>query len=925
MNFYHVPSFEDNFTMKIWLKNWNLKINKAFFMTVHNLNNYFNSKLTVELLRARISPQVLNELFPFHKWPEESLKFHLYLKDDYDLKEEIGAHFYRKMHFLVFMVIVESSEEEEIKEVQQSLKKFAFLSSITATITLIICKTQAARDSFKTFSNCVVVSDLRELNEECFDKKILPIFIDSLSEKLKDIPLLDKNRVFASQEDFAMMIRKKIGNSSEAKLMKLRGDIALIFNSLQDALNYFQKAREIFIQEKKNISDRKTVEFAKIWIAGIQESIAACHYYQIKRGLMNSQMAKKDLEPLIAELIRNCNESLAIYDQEQKKTFYYELLLKMIAIFSLLKDKAQFIDFFFKLRNINSQVNFDPRIYLYIGDLAYNAGLNRIAICALFECSRQAKKGGELEGIRTGCLNLCAQILKLDLENYLNNFRMIELLPAEITYLLLIGLLDVNLHSHNNIKTLHYYLLLMKKFEKNDWVFKEITQTIHWEYPLYENEYDILPFVQRIVPIAKPKLFQRINDNTVKHETERSKISESVFIYDPRTKNRFIDLNWIAQEEAEIIVYFTNPLGLYVIIDSITLETDGVDTANYSNQINLSPYTRNYEYKFKIRPVQSGILKIKGIKVRIGNLIYLNTVDQRGVSTIYKYVKSENPYIYEKFYSSNEVDLFKIPIAESVPCLNIAQRNYIPETIFYNENLQLEYRIANFSKIKAEDIRVSLKIDYENAYTVSVEKFLSNFEIESNKFFDINFVLFQGKFAKSDNFAFSDITKNRLDIEYKNRNIIERVYKITLRIESRFNTNRDYIGVKEYVRFFKNYRLFEARPTIIDFYGISNLEFHDDYKYKDISDEIHMYFEVNIKFSNITNENITVALKSKDDDRLIEKITLVDKNVLKFTDLKQNLQQLQNLNQKYELVWELKENKREGIIQYDYPIIFAVA
>ena len=40
-----------------------------------------------------------------------------------------------------------------------------------------------------------------------------------------------------------------------------------------------------------------------------------------------------------------------------------------------------------KLRNIINEVDFDPRIFLYIGDLAYNAGLKRIAISALFECT----------------------------------------------------------------------------------------------------------------------------------------------------------------------------------------------------------------------------------------------------------------------------------------------------------------------------------------------------------------------------------------------------------------------------------------------------------------------------------------------------------------------------------------------------------
>ena len=58
-----------------------------------------------------------------------------------------------------------------------------------------------------------------------------------------------------------------------------------------------------------------------------------------------------------------------------------------------------------------------------------------------------------------------------------------------------------------------------------------------------------------------------------------------------------------------------------------------------------------------------------------------------------------------------------------------------------------------------------------------------------------------------------------------------------------------------------------ARPTIIDFYGINNLEFQDEYKHRDISDEIHLYFEVNIKFSNIANRSISVALRQKDAER----------------------------------------------------------
>jgi hypothetical protein len=40
-------------------------------------------------------------------------------------------------------------------------------------------------------------------------------------------------------------------------------------------------------------------------------------------------------------------------------------------------------------------------------------------------------------------------------------------------------------------------------------------------------------------------------------------------------------------------------------------------------------------------------LKVKGIRVRIGNLAYFNAVDSRGIGELYKFLKKDNPYIYE--------------------------------------------------------------------------------------------------------------------------------------------------------------------------------------------------------------------------------------------------------------------------------------
>ena len=46
---------------------------------------------------------------------------------------------------------------------------------------------------------------------------------------------------------------------------------------------------------------------------------------------------------------------------------------------------------------------------------------------------------------------------------------------------------------------------------------------------------------------------------------------------------------------------------------------------------------KNYECMFKVKPIENGVMSIKGIKIRIGNLIYLNEIDSRGIGTMYKH------------------------------------------------------------------------------------------------------------------------------------------------------------------------------------------------------------------------------------------------------------------------------------------------
>lgn len=111
----------------------------------------------------------------------------------------------------------------------------------------------------------------------------------------------------------------------------------------------------------------------------------------------------------------------------------------------------------------------------------------------------------------------------------------------------------------------------------------------------------------------------------------------------------------------------------------------------------------------------------------------------------------------------------------------------------------------------------------------------------------------------------------------------------------------------------------------IDLHSLNRPNDSNDYSCTDISDETQFYFELGMNFNNIDKENVNIALRDKYSNRAIKKVKLADKNILKFKDSKNRMKLLQNLNEKYELVWSIKGNNRKGIIHFDYPIAYRVS
>ena len=83
---------------------------------------------------------------------------------------------------------------------------------------------------------------------------------------------------------------------------------------------------------------------------------------------------------------------------------------------------------------------------------------------------------------------------------------------------------------------------------------------------------------------------------------------------------------------------------------------------------------------------------------------------------------------------------------------------------------------------------------------------------------------------------------------------------------------------------------------------------------------MQFYFEINLKFSNIATQNIFITLRNKTSNSVVKKIVLVEKNVIKFTEERQRLSNVKDLNEIYELFWEISEGQRSGIIHFSYPL-----
>ena len=84
-----------------------------------------------------------------------------------------------------------------------------------------------------------MVSSLDDLNEDCFNRRVLPIFIDCLKEKLKDIPLLDKKKYTLKAEKDA-----KAGDEEAAV-------VTVSAKGMKDTKMFFSKKSGLLVRTQR--------------------------------------------------------------------------------------------------------------------------------------------------------------------------------------------------------------------------------------------------------------------------------------------------------------------------------------------------------------------------------------------------------------------------------------------------------------------------------------------------------------------------------------------------------------------------------------------------------------------------------------------------------------------------------------------------
>ncbi|CAD8088333.1 unnamed protein product [Paramecium sonneborni] len=508
--------------------------------------------------------------------------------------------------------------------------------------------------------------------------------------------------------------QSKLKKRKQGRQMKIMGDLALMVNDSQDAIEYYKQALDIL---------NKNNDY--LWCGIIQQHLAS------------SKSVSEEIE-------EHFRESLTFLKKTKFINLEIECFFKLMQYRKASNDKLglnKTIDLFTKTFDPESPIE-KCKFYLFVSELYGQLQMKRKQAYFIRLASFQLatiNKSMALELTKLSSTMYCLNSYFSDQQSNIFWASLQHNFVQEIQH----NFQGIPYFQHNT------QIQRMQMF-KADFTQQQlqtmlgILQQESVKHELKQTYLLMIPKIERLEILPLKEKYSLINKQT-KTQTE----DQDIFIVNPwANKESKNDLKYPLNTIIELILYISNDYSFDFQLDKIVLQIEGSDCVTYPKGINLPSNTKNHPVSFTIRPKSEGSLKIVGIKIQFLNYEYFHQLNQFGFSAL---LSSENQQQELSYFN-----LHNIKITEDIP--NVQAQIYRDSTLINeveavyfdpSELFTYQFIIKNKSEQSIQNLAFEIIVESEDPPIYEYKQIIQNFNLDG--FSSVNILLTDFEYDNQNN------------------------------------------------------------------------------------------------------------------------------------------------------------------------------
>ncbi|CAK74623.1 unnamed protein product (macronuclear) [Paramecium tetraurelia] len=516
--------------------------------------------------------------------------------------------------------------------------------------------------------------------------------------------------------------QSKLKKRKQGRQIKIMGDLALMINDPQDAIDYYKQALD-------NLNKNNDY----LWCGIIQQHLAA---------------SKSSFD----EIEEHFRESLTALKKTKFINLEIECFFKLMHYRKASNDKLglnKTIDLFTKTFDPESPIE-KCKFYLFVSDLygqiqmkRKQAYFIRLASFQLATINKSmalelSKISSSMYGLNSYFSDESSTIFWTSLQH---NF------VQEIQH----NFQGIPYFQHNTqIQRIQMFkadftqqqLELMLQILKQDSVKHELKQNYLLMIPKIER-FEIQPFKEKFSLINK--------------EVKTESASQDIFIVNPwANKDAKNELKYPLNSIIELVLYISNEYSFDFQLDKLVLQIEGCDCITYPKGINLPANTKNWPITFSIRPQSVGSFKIVGIKVQYLNYEYIHKINQFGFSAL---LSPENQKQEQSLYNLHNIQIIEdIPYVQAQIYRDSTLINEV-EAVYFDPSELFTYQfiIKNKAEKCIQNLAFEIIIESEDPPIYEYKQIIQNFCLDG--FSSVNILLSDFQMVNQNNLMHFQIPK----------------------------------------------------------------------------------------------------------------------------------------------------------------------